>query len=119
MNKNIKGISTDSLQKLLSYSWPGNVRELENTIEYAVAMTSKDIISNELILQTNKTIEDDRIKPMGEAKNDFERNYIYKLMSLSEGNVSEAARIAERYRSDIYDLLKSIACNHQTLKEII
>jgi two-component system response regulator GlrR len=106
MNKNIKGISTDSLQKLLSYSWPGNVRELENTIEYAVVMATKDVISNELILQTNKTIENDRIKPMRKAKNDFERNYIYKLMSLSEGNVSEAARLAERYRSDIYDILK-------------
>ncbi|MDL1989165.1 MAG: sigma-54 dependent transcriptional regulator, partial [Deltaproteobacteria bacterium] len=106
MNKNIKGISTDSLQKLLSYSWPGNVRELENAIEYAVAMTAKDVISDELLLQTNKTIEDDRIKPMKKAKNDFEKNYIYKLMSLTEGNVSTAARLAERYRSDIYDLLK-------------
>jgi two-component system, NtrC family, response regulator GlrR len=106
MNKNIKGISTDSLQKLLSYSWPGNVRELENTIEYAVAMTTKDVISDELMLQTNKTIEDDKIKPMKKAKNDFERNYICKLMSLTEGNVSTAAKLAERYRSDIYDLLK-------------
>jgi len=105
MKKEIKGISTPALQKLLSYEWPGNVRELENSIEYAVAMTTRDIVGEDLILQT-KTIEQGDLKPLKEAKNEFEKKYISNLISLTKGNVSEASRLAGKYRSDFYDLLK-------------
>ncbi|MDL1964537.1 MAG: sigma-54 dependent transcriptional regulator [Deltaproteobacteria bacterium] len=105
MNKEIKGISTPALQKLLFYEWPGNVRELENSIEYAVAMTPMDIIGENVILQT-KTIEQGELKPLKEAKNEFERKYISNLISLTKGNVSKASRFAGKYRSDFYDLLK-------------
>jgi two-component system response regulator GlrR len=105
MKKEIKGISTPALQKLLSYEWPGNVRELENSIEYAVAMTTGDIIGEDLILQT-KTVEQDDLKPLKEAKNEFERKYISNLISLTRGNVSKASKLAGKYRSDFYDLLK-------------
>ena len=105
MKKEIKGISTPALQKLLSYEWPGNVRELENSIEYAVAMTTVDIIGEDLILQT-KTVEQGELKPLKEAKNEFERKYISNLISLTRGNVSKASRLAGKHRSDFYDLLK-------------
>ena len=105
MKKKIKGISTPALQKLLFYEWPGNVRELENSIEYAVAMTPLDIIGENLILQT-KAIEQNDLKPLKEAKNEFERKYISNLISLTKGNVSKASRFAGKYRSDFYDLLK-------------
>ena len=105
MKKEIKGISTPALQKLLSYEWPGNVRELENSIEYAVAMTTGDIIGEDLILQT-KTVEQGELKPLKEAKNEFERKYISNLISLTRGNVSKASRLAGKHRSDFYDLLK-------------
>ncbi len=105
MKKEIKGISTPALQKLLSYEWPGNVRELENSIEYAVAMTNRDIIGEDLILQA-KTVEQGGLKPLKEAKNEFEKKYISSLISLTRGNVSKASRLAGKYRSDFYDLLK-------------
>ena len=105
MKKEIKGISTPALQKLLSYPWPGNVRELENTIEYAVAMTARDVISEDLILQT-KTIEGDKLKPLKDAKNEFEKSYISNILSLTGGNVTRAAKLAGKHRADLYDLLK-------------
>jgi len=105
MKKEIKGISTPALQKLLSYPWPGNVRELENTIEYAVAMTARDVISEGLILQT-KTIEGDKLKPLKDAKNEFEKSYISNILSLTGGNVTRAAKLAGKHRADLYDLLK-------------
>ena len=105
MKKEIKGISTPALQKLFSYEWPGNVRELENSVEYAVAMTTGDIIGEDLILQT-KTVEQGELKPLKEAKNEFEKKYISNLISLTRGNVSKASRLAGKYRSDFYDLLK-------------
>jgi transcriptional regulator with PAS, ATPase and Fis domain len=39
--RNVRGISSSSLKKLMDYSWPGNVRELENAIEYALHVTDE------------------------------------------------------------------------------
>ncbi|MBU4101536.1 MAG: sigma-54 dependent transcriptional regulator [Proteobacteria bacterium] len=115
MKKEIKGISTPALQKLLSYSWPGNVRELENTIEYAVAMTAQDVISEDLILQT-KITEEDKLKPLREAKGEFEKSYISNILSLTGGNVSKAAKLAGKYRADLYDILKKHDLNPSDFK---
>lgn len=115
MKKEIKGISTPALQKLLAYSWPGNVRELENTIEYAVAMTARDVITEDLILQTKAT-EEDKLKPLKDAKDEFEKSYISNILSLTGGNVSRAAKLAGKYRADLYDLLKKHDLNPSDFK---
>ena len=101
----IRGISSTALQKLLLYSWPGNVRELENTIECAVAMSLKDIITEELILQTHN-LEKGRLRLLKDAKEDFEKDYLVQLIELTQGNVSRAAKLAGKYRADLNDLLK-------------
>ena len=115
VKKEIKGISTPALQKLLSYSWPGNVRELENTIEYAAAMTTRDVIVEDLILQS-RTIQESKVNSLKEAKNQFEMNYISNLLLLTRGNVSKAAKLAGKYRSDFYDLLKKHDLNPSDFK---
>jgi transcriptional regulator with PAS, ATPase and Fis domain len=38
-SRNITGISSEALKRLVAYDWPGNVRELENAIEYALHLT--------------------------------------------------------------------------------
>ncbi|MCK5244002.1 MAG: sigma-54-dependent Fis family transcriptional regulator [Desulfobacterales bacterium] len=107
MKKETKKLSTVSLQKLLSHSWPGNVRELENTLEYAMAMSTQDMITDDLIFQgENKRTEEGKLKPLKEARNEFEKEYIQNLLLLAGGNVSKSARLAQKHRSDIYDLLK-------------
>ncbi len=105
MNREIKEITVPAMQKLLTYNWPGNVRELENTIEYAVAMTPGDVIDESLILQTSVPEMED-VKSFKDAKNRFERNYISNILALSGGNVSKAAKIAGKYRGDLYALMK-------------
>jgi two-component system response regulator GlrR len=115
MNKGVKGISAYALQKLLSYSWPGNVRELENSIEYAVAMTSQEVVGEDMIIQT-KGIEEDKLKPLKEAKNEFEKSYISNILALTRGNVSKAAELAGKYRGDLYDLLKKHGLNPSDFK---
>jgi len=105
MNKRITALSPSVLQKLILYSWPGNVRELENTIECAVAMTTQDVITEDLVLQPQES-ESGQLIPLKSAKEDFEKNYLIQLIELTQGNVSQAAKLAGKYRADLYELLK-------------
>jgi two-component system response regulator GlrR len=116
MNKKIKGLSPSVLQKLLLHPWPGNVRELENTIEFAVAMTTKDTITEDLVLQPQET-DSGPLIPLKSAKEDFEKNYLIQLIELTHGNVSQAAKLAGKYRADLYELLKKHDLNPADFRE--
>jgi two-component system response regulator GlrR len=105
MGKEIEEFSTEAMQKLISYPWPGNIRELENTVECAVAMSKQNIITEDLILQAHN-IDSEGLKPFKYAKESFEKNYLIQLFELSRGNVSKAAKMAGKYRADIYELIK-------------
>ena len=48
---------------------------------------------------------DEMIKPLG-TRDAFERDYLVQVLALTEGNVSQAAKLAGKYRADFYDLLK-------------
>jgi two-component system response regulator GlrR len=109
-DKKITGFSPSASQKLLRHYWPGNVRELENTIESAVAMADKNVITEDLILQTQQ-FADEGQKFLKDAKKDFEKNYLIQLITLTKGNVTEAAKLAGKYRADLYELLKKYNLN--------
>jgi len=105
MGKKIEGFSTGAMQKLISYHWPGNIRELENTIEYAVAMSKRNIITENFILQT-QNVNTEVLESFKSAKENFEKNYLIQLFQLTRGNVSQAAKLAGKYRADVYELIK-------------
>ena len=86
------------------------ITKLENTIEAAVAMTDKNVITDDLILQTQQ-IDDEDLKFLKDAKKDFEKNYLIQLITLTKGNVTEAAKLAGKYRADLYELLKKYDLN--------
>jgi two-component system, NtrC family, response regulator GlrR len=106
----VKGFSQEALRRLTNYDWPGNVRELMNTIESAAAMTTEEVISEELILQT-KSFDAESIKPLKAAREDFERNYLIQLIQKTEGNISMAAKLSGKYRADLYGLFKKYKIN--------
>jgi two-component system response regulator GlrR len=118
MKKNVKAFTPEALQRLIDYEWPGNIRELENTIECAVAMTRHDVLGAEVILQsgianqsetnkaTNSQSHEAAVRSYKDAKRRFEREYLTQLLKLSGGKVSQAARLAKKSRTDIYELLK-------------
>ena len=107
MKKNIRGLTPLAIQKLMLHDWPGNVRELENVIEYAVALANQDLIKDDFILQTKTgDIGQDPLKPLREARDAFEKDYLINLLQLCKGNVSKASELAGKYRADFYDLLK-------------
>jgi two-component system response regulator GlrR len=105
MGKNIVGITTQALQKLLRHNWPGNVRELENTIESAVALAGGNQIDADLILPKCE-LDNDCIKPLKEARDDFMKNYLLQLIESTQGNISQAAKLAGKYRADLYELMR-------------
>ena len=106
MKKGIKGLSPGAMNRLILHEWPGNVRELENTIEYAMAMSQQDWITEEDVLPAGPgAAAGGVLKPLREAKNAFEKNYLISLLQVCKGNVSEAAELAGKYRADFYALL--------------
>jgi two-component system response regulator GlrR len=83
-------------------------------------MSVKDVIEDDLILQTGtaeSVIAKGELKPFREAKDQFEKNYIAGILSLAEGNVSRAAKMAGKYRGDIYALLKKHAVDPALFKK--
>ena len=120
VKKDVKGLRPEAIQKLMLHDWPGNVRELINTLEYAVAMTKKDFITKDVFPQAKapadnaardfslltKVPAQGPLKPLKEAKREFEKGYLVHLLTRCEGSVSKAAKLAGRYRADFYDLLR-------------
>ncbi|MEN6375158.1 MAG: sigma-54 dependent transcriptional regulator [Smithella sp.] len=106
MNKQIKSISPQALKKIMMYPWPGNVRELENVIECAAVLARDDVINEDMLVIQNPKMDEGVFLSFKESKNDFERNYLMDLMKISKGNVSQAAKIAGKYRADLYALLE-------------
>lgn len=105
MKKDVKGISAMAMQKLMLYDWPGNVRELENTIEHAVAVTPHNIIGDEIIVCT-KELPAESVVPYKRAVEDFKKGYIVRLLEFTRGNVSKAAKLADKYRPDFSNLVQ-------------
>lgn len=117
MKKEVKGILPSALQKLMLYHWPGNVRELENTIEYAVVMTTQDVISEEFIIFTDSRHVRDQFKPFKEAKKDFEKQYLTQLLNYAKGNITKASKLAGKYRADLYNLIKKYHLRPEDFKD--
>jgi two-component system response regulator GlrR len=115
MKKEVKGIAPTAMQKLMLYDWPGNVRELKNIIEYAVAMTRQEVISEDLILHS-ESIPQESLMSLKEARDTFEKGYVIRLLELSRGNVSKAATLAGKYRADFYNLLKKYNIRPENFK---
>ena len=103
--KPISGFAPDALEALATAAWPGNVRQLYNVVEQSCALTSTPLIPLTLVQRALRVPTMEALS-YTEAKQRFERNYLVQLLKLTEGNVADAARIAERNRTEFYRLLQ-------------
>lgn len=92
------------MELLLTAAWPGNVRQLYNVVEQAVALSTSPVIPAELVGNAIRESKEE-ILPFGEARRQFEQEYLVRLMQITKGNVSHAARLAGRNRTEFYKLL--------------
>lgn len=102
--RNVKGFSPQAMELLLTAAWPGNIRQLQNVVEQTVALTTTPLIS-ETLVQTALRDKTGQISSFAEAREQFEREYLAQLLQITEGNVSQAAHLAKRNRTEFYKLL--------------
>ncbi|ASV56457.1 MULTISPECIES: two-component system response regulator GlrR [Lelliottia] len=112
----VRAFSTDAMKRLMTASWPGNVRQLVNVIEQCVALTSSPVISDALVDQALEG-ENTALPTFVEARNQFELNYLRKLLQITKGNVTHAARMAGRNRTEFYKLLSRHELEANDFKE--
>ena len=99
------GFSPETMQLLVSAPWPGNVRQLLNVIEQAVALAPTEVIPESLVRQALDA-GDTALTPLDEARKAFERDYLVRILKITGGNVTKAARLAGRNRTEFYRLLE-------------
>lgn len=103
-----KEITNEAMNILMSYSWPGNVRELENLIERLMIMVPDDkILPKHIPYPINKTTtESDALLSLKEAKEEFEKEYISKVLKITHWNISQASKLLGIERSYLHKKIK-------------
>jgi two-component system response regulator GlrR len=107
--KEATGFASEALQTLMLYDWPGNVRELEHVVERAVLFAEHSVIREiDIMLPLQKAPA--RKASFKEAKanmiNEFERNFIEKLLIAYQGNITQAAQGAQKNRRAFWQLIR-------------
>ncbi|HEX4583602.1 MAG TPA: sigma 54-interacting transcriptional regulator [Burkholderiaceae bacterium] len=103
--KRFNGFAPDAMKALTTASWPGNVRQLHNVVEQVCALTTTPLISLALV-QRALRVPTMEVLSYAEARQRFERDYLVGLLKLTDGNAADAARLAERNRTEFYRLLQ-------------
>ena len=102
--KSVTGFSPEAMEAMLSAPWPGNVRQLYNVVEQSVALSTTSPIPVSLVQRALRS-ESGEIPAFAEARSEFERDYLTQLLQITNGNVTKAAQIAKRNRTEFYKLL--------------
>ncbi len=115
-HKKINGFAPEALEILLAAPWPGNVRQLQNTMEQVVVLATTPIITSKLV---QKALQDSiaSMTSFDAARKSFEQQYLINLLKATQGNVTQAARIAGRNRTDFYKLLQRHQINPILFKD--
>ena len=103
--KRLSGFAPEALKALTMASWPGNVRQLFNVVEQVCALSSSPLIPLALVQRALRSPSVE-VQTYAEAKQRFEREYLVGLLKLTDGNVADAARLADRNRTEFYRLLQ-------------
>ena len=103
--KRLNGFAPDALRALTTAAWPGNVRQLYNVVEQVCALSTVPLVPLSLV---QRALRDPAVEVLtwNEAKARFERAYLVNLLKMTEGRVADAARLADRNRTEFYRLLQ-------------
>ena len=102
--KTVNAFAPEALELMVSAPWPGNVRQIYNVVEQSVALATSPIIPLSLAQQAIQH-QQAEFASFEDARRRFERDYLTQLLKITEGNVTQAARLAKRNRTEFYKLL--------------
>ena len=102
--KAVTGYAPGALELLTAAPWPGNVRQLQNVVEKCVVLSTATQIPPTLVQRALSTQVGEHLA-FDEARRQFERDYLTQVLKLTSGNVTQAAKLAQRNRTDFYTLL--------------
>lgn len=106
-NRKLKGFSQRAVETMLKHPWRGNVRELENRIKKAVVMAETRLVEPEdLDLRPE---EQEPIKSLAEAREEFQTHYIREALRRTSGNRTRAAQILDVDPRTIFRYLEKIS----------
>jgi len=101
----VSGFSADAMEMLVSAPWPGNIRQLRNVVEQCVVLATSPLIPASLVQKALRS-KPREFLPFARARDNFEFDYLVNLLQMTVGNVAQAARLADRNRSEFYKLLR-------------
>ena len=104
-HKRLSGFAPEALKALSTAAWPGNVRQLYNVVEQVCALSSTPLVPLALVQRALRS-PSIQVLTFAEAKQRFERDYLVGLLKLTDGNVADAARLADRNRTEFYRLMQ-------------
>jgi len=103
--RKVNGFAPDALKALTTASWPGNVRQLHNVVEQVTALATTPLVPLALV-QRALRVPSVEVLSYTEARTRFERDYLVGLLKITDGNVADAARLADRNRTEFYRLMQ-------------
>ncbi len=110
-----KVYAPEAVEMLVTAEWPGNIRQLYNIVRQNVALSRSPVISGELVQQSLGE-HAGKLMSFSDARDEFTRNYLSQILQITMGNVSQAARLAKRNRTDFYKLLARHDLNPDSFK---
>lgn len=117
-HKTINGYAPEAIELLVHAAWPGNVRQLMNVVEQCVVLSTTSLIPAALVLDAlHKT--DEQFGSFEEARKQFERTYLVCVLKITAGNVTQAAKLAQRNRTEFYKLLQRHGLDPAVFKQVI
>jgi len=103
--KRLSGFAPEALKALTTAAWPGNVRQLYNVVEQVCALSATPLVPLALVERALRS-PSVQVLTLAEARLRFERDYLVGLLKLTDGNVADSARLADRNRTEFYRLLQ-------------
>jgi two-component system, NtrC family, response regulator GlrR len=113
---NVSSLAPGAVEILIHASWPGNVRQLQNVVQRTAALSTTPVIP-EFLVREALALEGQYMPSLTQSKEQFEHDYLVKVLQLTSGSVSEAALLAQRNRTDFYKLLKRHNIHPERFKE--
>ena len=117
-----KRLAQEAAARLRQYSWPGNVRELRNVIERLIIMVQGETITAQDLGflgrdgVTDAPASQGPTRPLSDARDEFEKDYILQTLAAHQGNMSRTAEVLGVERSNLYKKLRAFGVTPRSEK---